>query len=982
MAVGVLIAIGQAASGSLSDALDTTLIFTTGGNAEWFAESTTSYYGGDAAQSGHIRRNQDSWMQTTVNGPGTIRFYWKVSSEKDWDLLEFYIDGSLQGRISGEVDWHQQTYTISTSGPHILRWRYVKDWCWDHGSDCGWVDKVVWESGSPPPPCSLSEAVDSTLSFTTGGDANWFCQNTTYYNGGDAAQSRDIGDCQKSWMLTTVTGPGTIRFYWKVSSEESWDFLVFYIDGTVKGWISGEVDWCQEEYTISTPGPHTLRWLYVKDECVDCNSDCGWVDKVEWEDGSPPTCSLSEALDSTLSYTTGGDANWFCQNTTYHFGGDAAQSGDIGNCQESWLQTIVNGPGTIRFYWKVSSEESWDFLELYVDGTLKGWISGEEAWCQQEYTITTTGLHTIRWQYVKDECVDCNSDCGWVDKVEWDGGPPPPPPCSLSEAVDSTLSFTTGGNANWFCQNTTFYYGGDAAQSGQIRRNQESWMQTIVDGPGTIRFYWKVSSEESWDFLEFYVDGSLKGWISGEEAWCQQEYAITTSGPHTLKWRYVKDQCVDCGSDCGWVDKVEWDGGSPPPPPCSLSEAVDSTLSFTTGGDANWFCQNTTFYFGGDAAQSGDIGNCQESWMQTTVTGPGTIRFYWKVSSEECCDFLVFYIDGSIKGFIRGEADWHQQTYTISSSGPHILRWRYFKNASGDCGSDSGWVDKVEWNGGSPPPPPPCCSLSEAVDSTLSFTTGGAANWFCQNTTYFYGNDAAQTEDVNHFQETWMQTTVNGPGTISFYWKVSSEQDFDFLEFYIDGTRRGYISGEVNWYKQEYMIGTFGPHTLRWRYVKDWCGNGGSDSAWVDKVVWESSNATPPSGPLEEALDTNLTLTTGGNANWVSQNTTSYYGGDAAQSGNINNSQESWLQTIVNGPGIIRFFWKVSSEESRDFLEFYIGDTLIAWISGEVNWCQQEFMMSTSTSHILRWRYVKDESGQSGSDHGWVDKTEWQPTPP
>lgn len=65
---GVLIAIGQAASGSLSDALDTTLIFTTGGNAEWFAESTTSYYGGDAAQSGHIRRNQDSWTQTICQG--------------------------------------------------------------------------------------------------------------------------------------------------------------------------------------------------------------------------------------------------------------------------------------------------------------------------------------------------------------------------------------------------------------------------------------------------------------------------------------------------------------------------------------------------------------------------------------------------------------------------------------------------------------------------------------------------------------------------------------------------------------------------------------------------------------------------------------------------------------------------------------------------------------------------------------------------
>ena len=84
-------------------------------------------------------------MQTTVNGAGTVKFYWKVSSEEDFDFLEFYIDGSLQENISGlEDDWEQQTYTISTSGPHTLEWRYVKDGSGNEGSDCGWVDKVEW----------------------------------------------------------------------------------------------------------------------------------------------------------------------------------------------------------------------------------------------------------------------------------------------------------------------------------------------------------------------------------------------------------------------------------------------------------------------------------------------------------------------------------------------------------------------------------------------------------------------------------------------------------------------------------------------------------------------------------------------------------------------------------------------------------------------------------------------------------------------
>ena len=130
---------------SLSEALDTALSFTTGGSSDWFAQTTTSRYGGDAAQSGDISHRQDSWMQTTVSGTGTLKFYWKVSSKEDFDFLEFYIDGSLQDNISGsDGDWEQQTYTISTSGSHTLEWRYVKDGSGDSGSDSGWVDKVEW----------------------------------------------------------------------------------------------------------------------------------------------------------------------------------------------------------------------------------------------------------------------------------------------------------------------------------------------------------------------------------------------------------------------------------------------------------------------------------------------------------------------------------------------------------------------------------------------------------------------------------------------------------------------------------------------------------------------------------------------------------------------------------------------------------------------------------------------------------------------
>jgi len=82
-------------------------------------------------------------METTVNGPGEMAFWWKVSSQSG-DYLEFYVDGVLKlGRITGEVDWTSKSYAIDP-GQHVLRWRYVKNGSGSAGSDCAWVDAVQW----------------------------------------------------------------------------------------------------------------------------------------------------------------------------------------------------------------------------------------------------------------------------------------------------------------------------------------------------------------------------------------------------------------------------------------------------------------------------------------------------------------------------------------------------------------------------------------------------------------------------------------------------------------------------------------------------------------------------------------------------------------------------------------------------------------------------------------------------------------------
>ena len=91
--------------------------------------------------------------------------------------------------------------------------------------------------------------------------------------------------------------------------------------------------------------------------------------------GQPDT--MSEALDSQLKFTeSGGQGWWIAAGTTneYYYEADAAQSDyNLGNYQETCLQAIVDSDGsqTVKFYWKVSSHQGYDYLQFYAPGVAR-----------------------------------------------------------------------------------------------------------------------------------------------------------------------------------------------------------------------------------------------------------------------------------------------------------------------------------------------------------------------------------------------------------------------------------------------------------------------------------------------------------------------------------------------------------------------------------------------------------------------------------
>jgi len=119
--------------------------------------------------------------------------------------------------------------------------------------------------------------------------------------------------------------------------------------------------------------------------------------------------------------------------------------------------------------------------------------------------------------------------------------------------------------------------------------------------------------------------------------------------------------------------------------------------------------------------------------------------------------------------------------------------------------------------------------------------------------TWYSGVDAVWIEDqasnsvnassmrsgvIVDVQSSHIQTYIEGPGLLSFRFKVSSEADYDYFDLVIDGKRMGYASGEIDWFQQTLQIAP-GTHSIRWSYIKDFSVSEGMDAAWLDNVSYE-----------------------------------------------------------------------------------------------------------------------------------------------
>ena len=141
-----------------------------------------------------------------------------------------------------------------------------------------------------------------------------------------------------------------------------------------------------------------------------------------------------------------------------------------------------------------------------------------------------------------------------------------------------------------------------------------------------------------------------------------------------------------------------------------------------------------------------------------------------------------------------------------------------------------------------------------SVSADYSYVSGSAPP-----STPISGVYSARSGDISDNDSTNLEFTgVMSNGTVSFAYNVSSEANYDFLTFSIDGVHLAQWSGSQSGNFSTPV--SLGQHTLKWTYVKDGSVSVGSDAAWIDDVIIPLANYTEEMQALVQSI---ITLTTG-----------------------------------------------------------------------------------------------------------------------
>jgi len=622
---------------------------------------------------------------------------------------------------------------------------------------------------------------------------------------------------------------------------------------------------------------------------------CGTLVKTE----SISTLDISQELCDCLgglpygSVTLGSaEVQWRRDGEITHNGKGSLGLTGNGDNSESSIRFTIRGAGQLSYWWKISSEYDaednsvYDYAYLKVDGEDQGGktddcklfgyaIGGDTDWTNVVIDINGAGDHTIVWTYKKDEVDEIAGfeDCVWIENVIWrpmvsatfelDGGAGSvPDPVSALSGTAITLPAAEGFSRDGYVfagwrDGVYLYAAGDSYVLGDSNvAFTATWTRKTIltfalgGGTGALptaihEVPGRVVSLPDSNGIE--RDGYVfAGWSDGAKTyaagglytlgnsdvvftatWTRKSiltFAINGgTGDAPAAIRVVPGAVVALPVASGFSKPKHvfagWNDGAKTYAENANYTVTDTDVAFTAQWTAKTISKPTI--------QSSNVAN------GGVVTDAASVTL---VLSADAGAILHYTLDGSTPTAespqYDGPLSFTDYSVTIKAI---ALRDDHFDSEVAEFSFTRKPYTLAE-----------CLGLECVSDAVVSAGGDGDA-WHCVLGDESHDGAAGlRSGAITHNQTNWVEVCVHGAGTLSFWWKASSEmvrgKVRDGASFFVDGDlQAGPIGGaDGDWVYVLYEVAEDGPHTFRWEFGKSATDSAdiGEDCAWLDEIVW------------------------------------------------------------------------------------------------------------------------------------------------
>jgi len=766
----VTVFVNEISIGEAADQPDWT--WTVGGNGIWARQAEIKHDGEDAIAYLPIEGPHNLSLSTTVNGIGRVSFWWRsVDAPTHWGGVTFYVDGRIAETLywsdESTKEWIKFTYDITTPGEHALKWAVdaipEDDFLpspYNYEETYGtWIDEVAFEKQ----PLLLSSPKDQ------------FAQE-----GGSLSFSVSVASetpVSYQWRKDGLEIPGANSNTLTITSATLSDSGIYDVTIT-----SGTYQMTSQiaKAIVSPPIGETLN-----------------QPDLEW----------------TFTENGYGERGWFVQDEVTFDGSPALEHFMSYRLSKALLTISVEGPVTLSYWRKIEiAPEAGDIWSHP--------FSQSTDWERVSVAYKDEGLQNIKIGGYPNLPSRAFLGRMWIDKVELDYKP----------IITKNLEYASVQPG----QSHTF-----EVQTASISPVSYQWMRNGIELPGETESTFSLENISTSDSGYYRVrttneqgttdSGSAFLGISENLGAAVEQPHIEWTFGDPSKWFAQSDVTLD-GVDalmCVVPNEAEpetnwiraniqgpfrlsyWIREDTSRDELNTSLAANSGTSLWRQQVIKWNSNhppsaripiypqtpNARIYI--DQIEILRVPFFESHPLSTSVSEGQTLSFEAEIHSATLATYQWLKEGVPLTGATNSRL--LIPNAKLADSGNYSVR---VTNNDGTVISESATAHVF----------PAYQSIGEAFEQTsLAWTRSSEGSWYVQEDVSFDGSSALEVHAGDNTGNTWFETTIEGPATVSFFY--INEND---IEIYIDGARSHRLSDVSEWKPFSFSMIEEGPHTVRW----------------------------------------------------------------------------------------------------------------------------------------------------------------------